>query len=75
MIRLIIQGDACDRDRCCHQGLARFANMRLFHPPCYAVPIGFNLRSLGRDDELNGLRETLDPPAEASRLRAMESTV
>lgn len=48
--------------------------LRIWDPaslPCYAIPYGFNLRFFGRENELNILKEPLDPPPEVSRLRAI----
>ncbi|KAK4216508.1 hypothetical protein QBC37DRAFT_455209 [Rhypophila decipiens] len=39
--------------------------------PCFIIPYGLNLRFFGRDDEIKKLKETLDPPTEPSRLRAI----
>lgn len=39
--------------------------------PCYMIPYGLNLRFFGRDVELQTLKDTLDPPTESTRLRAI----
>lgn len=39
--------------------------------PCFMIPYGLNLRFSGRENELNTLKEILDPTPEKKRLRAV----